>query len=154
MKSDASTIPRDAVIHEITENCLLTRTRQIARVVTALYDQELRPHGLNSKQFSLLVMILQRGPLSRAELGRENHQDRSTLTRNLQPLISQGWVAESAAAAGGRIRPLSLTAQGRRLLRTAAPAWQAAQAKARTLLGETGMRAIKAIAEELPRRSG
>jgi DNA-binding MarR family transcriptional regulator len=153
MNSDAKAISVDDVLDDIVQNCLLTRTRQIARVVTALYDQELRPHGLNSKQFSLLVMILQRGPLSRSELGRENHQDRSTLTRNLQPLISQGWVAEGTAAEGGRARPLSVTAKGRRLLSTAAPAWQAAQAKGRELLGTTGVRAIKSIAAGLPRRN-
>jgi DNA-binding MarR family transcriptional regulator len=33
-------------------------------------------------------------PTDRAELGRRNHQDRSTLTRNLQSLIEQGWVSE------------------------------------------------------------
>jgi DNA-binding MarR family transcriptional regulator len=152
MNSDTRAHAKDDLIDEITENCLLTRTRQISRVVTALYDQELRPHGLNSKQFSLLVMILQRGPLSRAELGRENHQDRSTLTRNLQPLILQGWVAEITTAEGGRTRPLSITAQGRRLLRTAAPAWRTAQDKGRALLGTAGMHAIKSIAAGLPRR--
>ena len=154
MKSRAENRPGDDVIDQITRDCLLTRTRQISRVVTALYDQELRPYGLNSPQFSLLVMILQHGPLSRSELGRANHQDRSTLTRNLQPLISQGWVAEGSAPAGGRIRPLSVTARGRSLLRSAAPAWQVAQAQARVLLGDTGASAIKSIAGELPRRTG
>jgi hypothetical protein len=42
--------------------------------VTALFDQELRPYGLNSKQFSLLVMILQRDLLAAQSWGRENHQ--------------------------------------------------------------------------------
>ena len=153
MKSDSRTQPRGGVIDEITHHCLLTRTRQISRVVTSIYDHELRPYGLVSPQFSLLVMILQRAPLSRAELGRENHQDRSTLTRNLQPLISQGWVDESASPEGGRSRPLSVTAKGRALLLSAAPAWQAAQLKAGAVLGETGASAIKAIARDLHRAS-
>jgi DNA-binding MarR family transcriptional regulator len=121
--------------------------------VTAVYDRELRPHGVNSPQFTLLVLISQRGPVSRAELGRENHQDRSTLTRNLQPLIAQGWVAETTEASSGRSRPLLLTQQGRKLLFDAAPAWLSAQDKAKALLGETGANAIMRIAGELPRHA-
>ena len=150
MHTKTRTAARDDVILEIPLHCLLTRTRQISRVVTALYDQELRPYGVNSPQFTLLVLISQRGPVSRARLGRENHQDRSTLTRNLQPLIVQGWVAESAPD-GGRVRPLTLTAAGRELLREAAPAWLAAQDKAKALLGAAGADAIMKIAGDLPR---
>lgn len=136
---------------EMIQNCLLTRTRQISRVVTAIYDQELRPLGINSPQFSLLVLISAFGPLSRADLGRRNHQDRSTLTRNLQPLIVRGWVAEGQPADDGRSRPLSLTEEGVALLRNAAPAWSAAQAKAKALMREAGASAIMGIAGELPR---
>ncbi|WP_245254270.1 MarR family winged helix-turn-helix transcriptional regulator [Paraburkholderia sp. LEh10] len=94
MPSDLRHQPRDAVSNEIASNCLLTRSRQIARVLTAIYDEELRPFGINAPQFSLLVLIMELGPLSRADLGRKNHRDRSTLTRNLQPLIARGWVQE------------------------------------------------------------
>ena len=143
----------DALILQVPAQCLLTRTRQISRVVTALYDQAMRPHGVQSPQFSLLVMIALRSPVSRSELGRENHQDRSTLTRNLQPLIAAGWVAEAASPDGGRARPLSITAQGRALLRRAAPAWSLAQQQARAMLGEPGAQALTAIADALPSRS-
>jgi len=138
------------VSKEVTRNCVLTRARQISRVLTAIYDQELQPYGVKSPQFTLLVLIAEFGPLSRAELGRRNHQDRSTLTRNLQPLIEQGWVFEDQSL-GGRRRPLSLTGQGLDLLNTAAPGWSAAQAKAQKLLGEDGRAAIMAVADKLPR---
>jgi DNA-binding MarR family transcriptional regulator len=93
------------------------------------------------------------GPISRADLGRKNHHDRSTLTRNLQPLIAQGWICEGLPEEGGRIRPLSLTAQGKDLLHDAAPAWSAAQTRAKALMGEAGTAAIMDIASELPRRT-
>ena len=70
---------------------MLIRARQISRVLTAIYDQETQPYGVKSAQFTLPVLIAEFGPLSRVELGRRNYQDRSTLTRNLQPLINQGW---------------------------------------------------------------
>jgi DNA-binding MarR family transcriptional regulator len=135
---------------EITRGCLLTRTRKISRVVTGIYDQELRPLGINSPQFSLLVIISRLGPASRADIGRENFQDRSTLTRNLQPLLSEGWVEEIASEAGGRRRPLVLTKAGHELLCNATPAWREAQRKAKRVLGKLGATAVMDIARALP----
>jgi DNA-binding MarR family transcriptional regulator len=152
MTSDLQHKSYDEVSSEIARNCLLTRTRQISRVLTAIYDEELRPFGINSPQFTLLVLVMELGPLSRADLGRRNHHDRSTLTRNLQPLISQGWVFEGVPGDDGRSRPLSLTEQGKALLHSAASAWSAAQTKAKALLGEVGANALMDIAGELPRR--
>ena len=91
-------------------------------------------------------------PTDRAELGRRNHQDRSTLTRNLQSLIEQGWVSEEHSTEGGRSRPLSLTKQGKEMLRTAAPGWAAAQHEATALLGQAGANALMGIAGHLPTR--
>ncbi|QIE26336.1 hypothetical protein SBC1_43880 (plasmid) [Caballeronia sp. SBC1] len=137
---------------EIAQNCLLTCTRQISRVLTAIYDEALRPFGINASQFSLLVLIVALGPISRADLGRKNHHDRSTLTRNLQPLISREWVFEGAPESNGRSRPLALTGQGKTLLGNAASAWSTAQARARLLVGEGGANALMGIAGKLPQR--
>src|SRR5262249_23619998 len=141
------------VIKEITRNCLLTRTRRISRILTGIYDHELRPFGINSPQFTLLVIIFRLGPVSRAEIGRHNHQDRSTLTRNLQLMLTEGWVEEVQHAAGGRSRPIALTTTGKDLLYRAAPAWRAAQARAKVVLGEAGVSAIMDIANDLPQQS-
>jgi DNA-binding MarR family transcriptional regulator len=84
----------DDLTNEITRNCLLTRTRRISRVITGIYDEEYRPFGINAPQCSLLVMISRLGSASRVEIGRQNHQDRSTLTRNLQLMMSNGWIEE------------------------------------------------------------
>ncbi len=154
MKQDTQPQPADAVSGEITRNCLLTRARQISRVLTAVYDQELRPFGINAPQFTLIVLIAEFGPISRSDLGKKNHQGPSTLSRNLQLLISQGWVAEDHAEEGGRRKPMSLTGQGRALMRDAAAAWSSAQDKARALLGESGAGVIMGIAKSLPKNVG
>jgi DNA-binding MarR family transcriptional regulator len=140
---------RENVINEISRSCLLTRTRQIARVLTGIYDQELRPFGINSPQFTLLVVISRLGSASRAEIGRYNHQDRSTLTRNLQLILSEGWVEEVQLEAGGRSRPIALTKAGKDLLHAAAPAWRAAQKRANAVLGEDCVNAITSVADDL-----
>ncbi|HWT39603.1 MAG TPA: MarR family transcriptional regulator [Paraburkholderia sp.] len=137
---------------QIARNCLLTRARQISRVLTSVYDDTLRPFGIVAPQFSLLVLIAEFGPISRSDLGRKNHHDRSTLTRNLQPLIAQGWVDEGVPARDGRSRPLSLTREGKALLDSAASAWSAAQSHATRLIGESGAHDLLNIARELPPR--
>ncbi len=137
---------------QIARNCLLTRARQVSRVLTSVYDEALRPFGIEAPQFSLLVLIGEFGPISRSDLGRRNHHERSTLTRNLQPLIAQGWVAEGIPASDGRSRPLSLTHEGRALLKNAASAWSAAQHYTTRLLGEDGAHELMNIAGKLPLR--
>lgn len=153
MTSNLQYAADDEISSQIAQNCLLTRTRQISRVLTAIYDDALRPFGIVAPQFSLLVLIAEHGPLSRSDLGRRNHHDRSTLTRNLQPLIAQEWVAEGAPGVDGRSRPLTLTEQGKALLNNAASAWSAAQTQSKAILGDAGANALMNIAGELPRRT-
>ncbi|WP_201391139.1 MarR family winged helix-turn-helix transcriptional regulator [Ktedonobacter sp. SOSP1-85] len=138
------------VVDEITRTCLLTRTRRISRIITNMYDQALRPYGVNAPQFSLLVLIARLGGASRAEIGRANYQERSTLTRNLALLLAEGWVEEMVSEEGGRSRPLVLSQAGRNLLVSAVPAWRAAQVKAKQALGEEGVAAIVGVTDSIP----
>ena len=128
---------------------MLMRARLISRVVTAIYDEELRSFGIVSPQFALLVIISEIEPATRAEIGRYHHQDRSTLSRNLKPILSQSWAEEVQDEGGGRGRPIGLTEAGRDLIRKGAPAWRAAQARAKALLGEDGAIAITDIANSI-----
>jgi DNA-binding MarR family transcriptional regulator len=134
------------VISEIGRTCMLMRARLISRVITAIYDEELRSLGIISPQFALLVIISEIEPATRAEIGRYHHQDRSTLTRNLRILLSEGWAEEVQDEGGGRGRPIVVTKAGKDLLRKGAPAWRVAQRRAKALLGEDGAIAITDIA--------
>jgi DNA-binding MarR family transcriptional regulator len=137
------------IVGEITRSCLMTRTRRISRIITSIYDQALRPHGVNAPQFSLLVLIARLGGASRAEIGRANYQERSTLTRNLALLLAAGWIEETVSEKGGRSRPIVVSQAGRDLLVSAAPAWRSAQVKAKKLLGNEGVAAIVGVADAI-----
>ena len=138
----------DAILAEITQGCLLTRTRRLSRLVTNTYDQALRSFGVNAPQFSLLVLISKFGPASRAEIGRANYLDRSTLTRNLALLLAEGWVRETPTE-GGRSRPIEISTKGRQLLASAAPAWRDAQAEVRNLIGEEAAAKILSVVDAI-----
>jgi len=142
--------PESYIVGEVVSGCLMTRARRISRVVTNVYDQELRNHGLTASQFSMLIMIAKLGGASRSEIGRANFQDRTTLTRSLAPLLKEGWI-EELPTKGGRSRPVVISSAGKKLLSEAAPAWREAQRKATALVGNNGAEAIIDIAENLPR---
>ncbi|KWV51557.1 MarR family transcriptional regulator [Rhizobium altiplani] len=138
------------IVSEVVSGCLMTRSRRISRVITNIYDQELRDYGLNASQFSMLIMIAKLGGASRAEIGRANFQDRTTLTRSLAPLLAEGWI-EELPTDGGRSRPVVISDSGKKLLNDAAPAWREAQRKASQLVGDVGAKAIIGVAESLQR---
>ena len=64
-------------------------------------------------------------------------------------LLAGGWVEEVEHAPGARSRPIVLTRAGQDLLHDVAPAWQVAQGKARTVLGEKGAAVMMRIGNAL-----
>ena len=52
----------EAVAEEISRECVMSRWRMTNRVLSAIYDEELRPFGLKSSQLSLLVAVTKAGP--------------------------------------------------------------------------------------------
>src|SRR5258706_11061147 len=72
--------------------CLCNALRQASRAVTRLYDEELRGAGLRTTQYSLLRVLARAGEVRQGDLGGLAHLDETTLTRNLRPLMSAGWV--------------------------------------------------------------
>lgn len=138
------------LITEMSEACIVTRTRVISRVVSGIYDDALRAFGINSPQFILLVIISKIGPVTRAALGRFHQQERSTLTRNLKIMLDNGWIDEVAMdVKGGRGRPLAASEAGRKLLEDVEPAWRSSQAHATRILGDSGMAVLFEVGDSL-----
>ena len=132
------------------ETCVMMRTRLVARAITAIYDDRLRPFGLNASQCSLLVVIFGLGTPRRVEIGRFNQLDRSTLSRNLQIMLANGWIEEiETAKPDGRGKPIALSKAGKDLLREAFPAWREAQGKAKEVLGQEGVSILSGIGNGL-----
>ncbi len=115
-------------------NCSCFAMRKAARAVTQMYDQALRPSGLRATQLPLLIAAERAGTLGVGELAEQLVMDRTTLTRNLKPLLDRG-LLESVAGADRRRRPIAITAQGRAALARALPYWREAQARMTGSLG-------------------
>ncbi|MBI2913401.1 MAG: MarR family transcriptional regulator [Chloroflexi bacterium] len=110
-----------------TRDCWCLAARRTARMVTRLYERELRPHGLRATQFSILASLALKGrPTPISELAEVLELERTTLTRSAALLERNGWI-RSARAEDAREHPLELTPAGHRRLEVALPAWRAAQ---------------------------
>jgi DNA-binding MarR family transcriptional regulator len=117
--------PIDAA--EVAATCACFNVRRAARTVTQLYDDLLRPSGLRTTQFTLLVLLLGHGPTSINQLAAAAGADRTTLTRNLALLEGQGLVRVRPGE-DARVRIVELTDAGERAVATAYPLWREAQA--------------------------
>lgn len=126
------------LINHIACECLLGRARIFNRVLTGIYDDELRSFGLKATQLNLLVVIAKAGPIRRIDIGKRLSLDPSTLTRNLKVMLSNGWIEETANGEDARGLPLQIAGQGRDLLNQIGPAWRKAQSRAQKLVGEDG----------------
>src|SRR5262245_17621781 len=142
------TVKRIVYIHDMTgkavetslpqmllNTCMCHKVRMAARVVTRAYDEALRPSRLRATQVSVLAAVGARGALSIKSLADALQMERSTLTRNLQPLEERGYV-ELAPERRYRSRVLTLTAAGRAALVAALPLWEAAQRKLKGRVGQ------------------
>lgn len=131
----------------IAQECLGLRVRQVGRVVSAVYEKELRPTGMTIAQFNLMV-ALACGLRTAKDLGDRLHLEKSTLSRNLERLVHQGWV-DAQPANDGRSVNLELTAAGRSKLRAAYPSWKRAQAATRSLLGSDALQHLEGLTKAL-----
>jgi len=117
------------------KNCTNFNLRKAARTVTHLYDEMLKSSGLRSTQYSLLTVLSMGEAETISNLAHQLVMDRTTLTRNLKPLQSQGWI-KRVPGEDRRTRAWTITAQGRKALARALPLWQKAQKDTVNLLGK------------------
>ncbi len=128
--------------------CACFNVRKASRAISKLYDEALQPVGLRGTQFSLLTVISYVGQEGVGVLAEVLVTDRTTLTRNLRPLIQRGWV-EPMQDVDGRKRTFQLTPEGRTKLDAAIPLWEAAQKHVAESLGEDSFEALRALADNI-----
>lgn len=114
--------------------CVGFNTRRATRLVTQYYDKALAPAGLRSTQYSLLNALAMLGEASMQDMSLIMAMDRTTLTRNLSPLLKKGLVKVSVGA-DRRSRPIQITPKGRTVVEKALPYWQKAQSHIVNTLG-------------------
>lgn len=126
------------------QGCTNLKLRQLMRRVTQHYDAEVGKSGLKGTQYSLLSHVFKLGPLRPGDLARAMKVDASTLTRNLKPLVSAGWLSLEPGS-DGRSRLVSITDSGREKRAEAQRRWRVAQEGINQILGLEQVLALHAL---------
>jgi DNA-binding MarR family transcriptional regulator len=133
------------------QGCTCNRLRRLTRRVTAVYDHALAPCGLRGTQFSLLSNLLALQAPTLSVLAEAMDMERTTLTRNLRPLIAAGWVSLRPGH-NPRNREARMTSAGRAKWVQAKPHWRRAQSALNSALGEAEVARLHRLVDRyLPR---
>jgi len=126
--------------------CTNLKLRQLDRVVTRHYDAYLSAAGLKNTQYSLLSHVAALGPIRPSDLAQRMGLDASTLTRNLQPLVSQGWL-RLGPGDDARSRLVEVTKEGLAKRSEAKREWKRAQLALNAQLGAERVAALHSLIE-------
>jgi len=116
-------VPFETTVH-VRDHCLCLAAQRAARTLARRFDEALRPAGLTSGQFSLLMSLNQPQPPSIGAVSGLLAMDRTTLTANLKPLARRGLLTTTIDPDDRRSRLVSLTKAGRIVLRSAVAIWR------------------------------
>jgi DNA-binding MarR family transcriptional regulator len=122
--------------------CACQNLRRSTRIVTRIYDQELKKVGLEITQFGLLTALAIAGEVNQKRLSQGFAMDSTTLTRTLERLQGQGWIRVKQGK-DRRERLFSLTPAGKRKISEAKPHWERAESRLRSELGEKQWNVMK-----------
>lgn len=114
--------------------CLMFNARMASRALSRRYERLVRPLGIKSGQFSVLVLVMNNTGKNMSELADLVSMDRTTLLRNLA-LLEQKTLVEPKPMKGGGGRTYVLTARGEEVLSKAVPLWRQVQADVQSEMG-------------------
>jgi DNA-binding MarR family transcriptional regulator len=134
----AAYIPRNT-------ECAYNNLKVMTRVVSAIYDEELRPVGLRASQLALLWAIRAMEPVEFNRLGTTTFTDQTTLSRTVALLKKAGLVSIRVGD-DRRVRAISLTPKGLERFAVAMPLWERAQTRADELLS---LEELKSVARKV-----
>jgi DNA-binding MarR family transcriptional regulator len=131
--------------------CYCASIRAATRRITALYDAELEPVGVNLAQWSLLRKVAKppQQPISIQELADRAELERSTAARNVRVLEKLGLVQIRESPDDRRASMIELTAQGLSVLQRGEPLWQHAQGRVENRLGRREAAELRSLLHSL-----
>jgi DNA-binding MarR family transcriptional regulator len=127
-------------------HCFNLAMRKSSRLITQFYQERLSKTGLKIGQFSILRAVKFKKETSNKELQSILVLDQTTLTRNLKPLIRDGYLTLSSHSEDGRQKIISLSPAGLDLYEEALPIWKAAQDELQQKVGPAETDNILALA--------
>ena len=130
-------------------HCVVGNLQQVARAVSRVYAEEMRSCGVKRSQFNILAVLMHTESITLSDFAERLFMERTTLSRNLKPLVKQGYVSVILSASDARVREISLTRKGIKKFREALELWRKAQEKLLRIYGEENWRKLEASLHKL-----
>ena len=111
----------------VRDSCLCLHVQRAARALARRFDEALRPLGITSGQYSLLMSMNRPEPATMSQVAALLAMDRTTLTAALKPLERRGLAVVAIDPADRRSRRLTLLA-------AAVPVWERTHAAVEGLM--------------------
>ena len=123
--------------------------QRTARILARCFDAELRPLGLTSGQFILLMVLNRQEPSGMVDLASLLATDRTTLVAALKILERRGLVNIANDSSDRRLRRIRLTPRGRALIMTSVPVWKRTSLEIESRLAEIDLDSLREILQAL-----
>lgn len=127
-------------------NCM--NVRRASRAVTQFYDDMLKPSGITVGQLALLRHLEVAETAAIGKLAKMMRIDRTTLNRNMKPLIKDGFI-DVKQGQDCRTRQVMLTGKGKEALVTGWKLWGVAQASIKEYMGEEDLAKLVQLLSKL-----
>jgi DNA-binding MarR family transcriptional regulator len=111
---------------QVASTCTCMHVRKASRSITQYYDSYLEKSGLTINQFTVLIAMALMNEATMTEAAGVLGMDRTTLSRNINPLIDDGLIF-LLEGRDKRTKRLTLSDKGRSALTRAIPLWEEAQ---------------------------
>lgn len=89
---------------------------RLERAIRKAINEQVKPYGLTTLQYTTLSVLGARGELSNAQLARRAYMTPQSMSEVIDALQARGLVERSTLAHHRRVFPATLTAQGREVL--------------------------------------
>lgn len=117
------------------EHCFNLALRKSSRLITQFYEDRFSTVGLKVGQFSILRAVNFAKETTNKHLQSVLVLDQTTLTRNLKPLLRDGYLQQKPHPEDSRQKLISLTEAGKTLYEKAEPIWKTTQLELQQNIG-------------------
>lgn len=140
--SNHGAVSFETTLH-VRDHCLCLAAQRAARKLARRFDEALKPAGITSGQFSLLMSLNRPEPPTVGAVASLLAMDRTTLTANLKPLERRGMIELVADAKDRRSRRIKINDAGMAALNAAVPIWQATHSDIDARIGNDQAMALR-----------
>lgn len=132
----------------VAENCLFRKVRILSRDVESRYTNSMKELGITPAQFTLMTAIRFLKDPNINALSQATKTDRTTINRNLKPLVKEGLVTFQESN-DRRNKVITMLPHGDEIYDKVYQAWEEAQSTFKEQLGDELWDKLKNVLDEV-----